>query len=173
MILTNLLVFASLADFPQLPWWGYLLLSSGGVAFIPLLLGSLFLILLAQKDALPGEDDPLAPELHPMFEKAELERIAGQPLPSQPPTVEPLLVSGQPSTSGPLPLPLSCAQDSVPKTQHRHGPLPWGSVGEKAARKVLSGGSGGVRPPGPRPIGQGVSAKAGLSFPQEQGNSAR
>ena len=58
---------------------------------------------LAQQDVLPGDDDPLAPEPHPVVESAELERIAGQPLPSQPPTIEPLPVSGQPSTGDPLP----------------------------------------------------------------------
>ena len=57
---------------------------------------------LAQ-NALPGDDDPLAPEPHPVLEKAEIERVAGQPLPSQPPTVEPIDVPDRPPAGGPLP----------------------------------------------------------------------
>jgi hypothetical protein len=44
MVLSNWLAIAPLVDFSQVPTV-YLLLSSGGVAFIPLLLGSLFLTL--------------------------------------------------------------------------------------------------------------------------------
>jgi hypothetical protein len=58
---------------------------------------------LAQ-DVLPGDDDPFLPEQNvTVVEEAQLEQIAGQPLPSEPPTVEPVPVTGQPSDSAPLP----------------------------------------------------------------------
>jgi hypothetical protein len=58
---------------------------------------------LAQ-DKLPGDDDPFLPEQNVMVvEETQLEQIAGQPLPSEPPIIEPVPVTGQPSTSAPLP----------------------------------------------------------------------
>jgi hypothetical protein len=58
---------------------------------------------LAQ-DLLPGDDDPFLPEQNvTVLEEAQLEQIAGQPLPSEPPIIEPVPVSGQPSDSAPLP----------------------------------------------------------------------
>ena len=58
---------------------------------------------LAQ-DVLPGDDDPFLPEQNVMvLEEAQLEQFAGQPLPNEPPTTEPVPVTGQPSDSAPLP----------------------------------------------------------------------
>jgi hypothetical protein len=59
---------------------------------------------LAQ-DAVPaGDDDPLVPEQNAMVvDEAQLQQIAGEPLPSQQPTTEPVPVAGEPlpKTGGP------------------------------------------------------------------------
>ena len=53
---------------------------------------------LAQ-DLVPGDDDPYLPEPNAVVvgSHEELERIAGQPVPSQPPASQPLPKSGGPS----------------------------------------------------------------------------
>jgi len=53
---------------------------------------------LAQ-DAVPGDDDPYLPEPNAVVvgSHEELERIAGQPVPSQPPASQPLPKTGGPS----------------------------------------------------------------------------
>jgi hypothetical protein len=59
---------------------------------------------LAQ-DMVPGDDDPYLPEPEAtVVEHAELERIAGQPVPSQPPAKQPLPKTGGPA-AGALLLP--------------------------------------------------------------------
>ena len=59
---------------------------------------------LAQ-DAVPGDDDPYLPEPNAIVvgSHEELERIAGQPVPSQPPASQPLPKTGGPSVSVILP----------------------------------------------------------------------
>jgi hypothetical protein len=60
---------------------------------------------LAQDAQFPGDTDPFSPETNAVVvTEAQLEQIAGQPLPSsQGPIIEPVPVTGQPSTSAPLP----------------------------------------------------------------------
>ncbi len=56
---------------------------------------------LAQ-DILPGDDDPMTPEPNAIeVSHEELQQIAGQPLPSQGPTSEPLPQTGGPGFGGP------------------------------------------------------------------------
>jgi hypothetical protein len=57
---------------------------------------------LAQ-DTVPGDDDPYLPEPEAtVVEHAELERIAGQPIPSQPPSSQSLPKTGGPAGSAVL-----------------------------------------------------------------------
>ena len=57
-------------------------------------------IALAQ-DLVPGDDDPMTPEPDAVVvSHEELQRVAGQPLPSQGPTTEPLPKTGGPAVGG-------------------------------------------------------------------------
>jgi hypothetical protein len=64
---------------------------------------------LAQ-DLVPGDDDPMTPEPDAVeVSHEELQQIAGQPLPSQGPTSEPLPKTGGPEIGGPALLILPAA----------------------------------------------------------------